>query len=1625
MEPQLLMAGGRALRYFQPTPEEQEEDPDCGSDRAKRFTQTRKSLALSRAGSEPTTARSKQFQRASYPSFSTRIPSLDYLNGNAYSRNLQQNDVMSQDDAHPHPRVAKRPASLSDTLGNSTPKRQQVTHNASTGIEILSGDLDGQLSDQIFLGLDASGREDGDEDVAQHLEDETRRKEQTETPEQAPDRYDIKTTQAVHPGTRSVGGGSWNLPNQDLPRSRQQSHSTENTPEQPHTLHQKALSSSSGETEPQPHTPSENAGTPQQLPSKVSRESLERGSQMAEHLRFPRRGEKQSQRNPSSQTLQHYQLPTDDVEGEWIEVHASERGRHPTREPKYTLSRTRQHSAEGSRTRSESRYRREDFAQRKGAIQGAKVRNLRHHESDSRMHGPDGRGYAQQSQAGNRQRAVRPQLAPGFGDVQFSFRSIDESEEETESKSMASRAVSRARQESASRQQTHRSQPSKHIETAQRERRNDPLEYGRMPRSFHTPMTQHNVCRNTPAQLEDALRAYERLVTTIGPGDVSVGPRSRNQPLDVFNEPRYYDTQHAHQSSHTQKRGRESLVRTPTRQRDRSQSRQGSVRSSLRATSHISESQPVGFAGFGHVTLIKGSTPQSHTSRGGSRAGSVDGRFRHISRGVFTPTTSRPDTPNGGVNLDKVSPAQAETPLQEALRRKPQRPQETRQETIATANKATDSLFRKNIFGNISQNKTPSLLKIKPETPARLPSGRGLISDVIDLCTPESLKRPMPMKERLTPANVYKNPASTRVTRPKNPGAPNVSVKKAAKPKDQPRPQPVDSAAFRQQRAAETIVTKEIKGADEAFDIAIFGEVLHDQVAIDKKTEEARVAGQLEREKKMAALLAKEEAARLAEEENKKKQREEIAKLKLEKEKEEEKKRIKRIVERKKQEALELQEKEALRKKAAEKIRADRQKLAEEEKQKELSRQKAGRMEAQHLAQLEAKREAARKQAASLSASRLALAAPTKPDNSAADELDNDFQSLFVGADDSADSPAALEGQSIPIKQTDAAATKAVPGNAAEVFVQPGILSAYRAEKEIEDAARAAERSKAKMNARYSANSKASKPDLIRPQLPHIAERPPSRPRPVPAKAAAPKPPPKPKAQPGPKSAAGAKAGRNLNPEGSSSFGNTPSPVFALLPPALEFCDNPIAKRWFEGLPEGFSVFGKTKAKPNGPKIREYRHKVKLISEIEREELEMAAKEKKKATSRKKKSPTEEQKAENRRKRTEQARQKQIRNIQDLADRNGTNLSEDDLKTQVEDFMAQREKRNEKRNETRKLRESQAKEDDASDEGVVGTQQAAVIGTQQARPLDRSQPAAEVVYSDSETESEEDADDEPETKPRSSTATPEVAEADDVDAGSGSESDDTEVGAVPPAKSARNDTDHSISQMINKPARDDDRLVFIYQVIKFESEGTGDDDEAKTHTSQMQGQFVSLDEANGLVKFMVSKYREFNTRSTVEWFVGDKLHANIVFDARHEVKLYIKAYVKASSLLPAETLANLPARFPARSWIVMAYSERRTANGDGVLEVHHESRRIQQFTVLQMANHEACAQLIELTRPKRPKMDDVVDHNHAAEQMRGARDSANEEGVGFEVEIEGDAASWFEGTIKVAVEHFDVAGPLN
>ncbi|KAK2624602.1 hypothetical protein QTJ16_005795 [Diplocarpon rosae] len=1314
---------------------------------------------------------------------------------------------MSEGDADSHSRGAKRPASPSDSLPNSSPKRQQITHNGVKSTENISGELNKRVSGQTFSDLDASGHEDDEEDVAQQLEAENREKKQTDTPEQAQDSLAINRNQGAKPETRSGNGEAL------LPQTRQQSSSTENTQEQPQTLHQKSPCSLNEEAQPQLRTSPRKAGMPQQVSSEVPGSSLERGPRIAEHRGFPRSSEK-SRRNSSAQPVDLYERLSNDLENGSTESDSSERGRNSAKGTKYTPSRTSRQISEGLRTRNESRYRKGVVKQGRTSIQVPKVRSLRLHESDCRKQGQDDQ-YARQSQARNRQRLARSQLAPGFGDVPFAFNNISDSDDETE----------------------------------------------------------------------------------------------------------------------------------------------------------------------------------------------------------------RPRTPTGGSTLDHGSPLQAETPLQEALRRKPQRPRGSHHETNATVYKATEVLFRKNIFGNISQSKIPNSLNIKPGTPTRLPSGRGLIPDVIDLCTPESAKRPVPMKDRLAPTPVYKKPSPVRAGRPKTLGAPNIPVKKAAKHKDKPRPQPIDSAAFRQQRAAETIVTKEIKGADEALDLAIFGEVIHDQAAEDKKTEEARLAGQLDRENKMASLAAKEEAARLAEEENQRKQQEEIAMRRLEKEKEEEKKRVKRIAERKKQEALELQEKEALRRRAAEKIRADRQKLAEEEKQKEIAKQKASRVEAQHLAQMEAKREAARKQAASLSASRLPPAVLTKPDNSGADELEDDFQSLFVGADDSVGNPATSEAQSTPAKQTDMTGKKAVLNNKAEIFAQANILSAYRAEREVEDAARAAERAKTKMNARYSAKSETSKPDPIRSQRPQVSERPPPVSRPAPAKVSAPKPPPKPKAKPSPKSAAGAKAGSNPQLEGSLSVGTLPVRVQVLLPPAQGLFDNPIAKRWFAGLPDGFSVFGKTKAKPGGPEPREYKQKSKLISEIQHEELEIAAKrEKKTAFARNKKSPTDEQKAEIRRKRAEQARKKQTQNIQDLADRNGISLSEEDLKRQVDEFMEQREKRIEKRNETRKLKESQAKEN-ASNEGLR-TGRGAVIGTQQAIPLDRSQPGTEVVYSDSETESEEDPDDEPETPLKSPTVTPEAEKPHEVDADSGSESDDTEVGAVPPEKSAPDDTDHSISQMINNPTSHDDRLVFIYQVIKLETESRNEDKETQTHTSQMEGQFVSLDEANALVKLMVSKYREFHTRSLAEWFVGEKLHANIVFDAQHEIKLYIKAYAKPSSLFPVAALAKLPVRFPAQSWIVMAYSERRATN-NGVLEFHHDSKRIQQFTVLQMANHAACAHLIELTRPKRPKMDDVVDHNHAAEQMRGARDSADDEGVGFEVEIEGDAAPWLEGTIRVAVEHFDVVGPLN
>lgn len=256
------------------------------------------------------------------------------------------------------------------------------------------------------------------------------------------------------------------------------------------------------------------------------------------------------------------------------------------------------------------------------------------------------------------------------------------------------------------------------------------------------------------------------------------------------------------------------------------------------------------------------------------------------------------------------------------------------------------------------------------------------------------------------------------------------------------------------------------------------------------------------------------------------------------------------------------------------------------------------------------------------------------------------------------------------------------PGSIAQVFAQASLPSSYRAAKDAEEVKLAAERSRAarkKLEARWAAKAHSSKPE-DRQSAPPAAARPKPAPhpelaagKPKPAKAPpVPKkdcPPPNPRTKPEPKpKASRAKVNNSFGSESSSSSG-TPQE-------ASSFLENLAAKPFFNGLPKTFSSFGRTQKKPAGPKSREYKHKVKLISELEREEIEKAEKEKKAATRKPSdRRKTEEQKAEAANKRSVAAKEKKIQQIRDEVEKNGTEISEEELNKQVEEFMEKREVR--------------------------------------------------------------------------------------------------------------------------------------------------------------------------------------------------------------------------------------------------------------------------------------------------------------------------------------------------------------
>lgn len=176
---------------------------------------------------------------------------------------------------------------------------------------------------------------------------------------------------------------------------------------------------------------------------------------------------------------------------------------------------------------------------------------------------------------------------------------------------------------------------------------------------------------------------------------------------------------------------------------------------------------------------------------------------------------------------------------------------------------------------------------------------------------------------------------------------------------------------------------------------------------------------------------------------------------------------------------------------------------------------------------------------------------------------------------------------------------------------------------------------------------------------------PPKKDRPLPA----PKPKAKPVSNPNPKTTQ-TKISGSFNSRSSSSSGDVdPEPSYLERLAANNLFNSMSSSKSKSNKIEPFSAFSQS----TGP---QYKHKVKLISDHERETIEKKLKEreseKNRSRARDTRLKTEERKQADRDKRTEQARDKKIQQILEEAEKKGLDLLEEALNAQVEAFMEKR-----------------------------------------------------------------------------------------------------------------------------------------------------------------------------------------------------------------------------------------------------------------------------------------------------------------------------------------------------------------
>ena len=200
------------------------------------------------------------------------------------------------------------------------------------------------------------------------------------------------------------------------------------------------------------------------------------------------------------------------------------------------------------------------------------------------------------------------------------------------------------------------------------------------------------------------------------------------------------------------------------------------------------------------------------------------------------------------------------------------------------------------------------------------------------------------------------------------------------------------------------------------------------------------------------------------------------------------------------------------------------------------------------------------------------------------------------------------------------------------------------------------------------------------------------------------------------------------------------------------------------------------------------------------------------------------------------------------------------------------------------------------------------------------------------------------------------------------------------------------------------------------------------------GQWHSLKVANDFAAAKIQELRKRPTQSIAERFDDEGLYnATVVYDRgeMNQAYIYVIAEPMSTGDLPDLDPSKVEWRLEEKTYFVYQYlSQKKVDEETGEVHIHHnEPEVLGHFSRLDMANHAACARLLELTKPKTAKIDYIEQHtNFWGPKVRDVRDQCNNERTEFEVEIDknDEQLQWVTfDTVRVEVRLFLMKGPRN